>query len=258
MEEESNEKLEKTEQEAIKTLERAEEMGSLKKRVNYWRIFAILIAVGFCIYIIQQNNIPETITPPPTNNAPLTQPIIGEINLDNAKVLGDLETAKIVIIEFSDFESPFCQRYYIQTFGKIKEQYIETGQVAYVFKHFPLQFHENAVPAGIASECANDQGKFWEFHDMLYEKGIAGGMDQYQEYAEFLELRMPIFNDCILLTESRSKVEADASQGRNAGIKRTPGFVINGKLLSGAQPFQVFEQVINEELAKSNRSLRTQ
>jgi protein-disulfide isomerase len=164
-------------------------------------------------------------------------------------IKGD-EDAPVTITEWSDFECPFCTRFYEQTYPQIVEEYVETGKVKFVYRHFPLNFHPNAQKAAEASECALEQDKFWEMHDVLFEKGVSGGVASFKQYAKDLGLDTEEFNDCLDSGRMADEVADDMSQGQNAGIRGTPGFLINDQLISGAQPFENFKTVIEAELAK--------
>ncbi|MBI2112470.1 DsbA family protein [Candidatus Woesearchaeota archaeon] len=161
------------------------------------------------------------------------------------------EDAPITIIEFSDYECPFCARFYQQTLSSIKEEYIKTGKVKFVYRDFPLSFHQQAEPAAIAANCAGDQGKYFEFHDKIFSNGGAGGKNEvdYKKWARELSLDLAAWETCIKDPKQRQELQKDIADGSAAGISGTPGFVINGKLISGAQPFSVFQQVIEAELS---------
>ena len=156
--------------------------------------------------------------------------------------------APVTIIEWSDFECPFCARFYRDTLPLIEEEYIKTGKVKLVFRDFPLSFHQNAQKAAEAAECAGEQGKFWEMHDLLFEQGVEGGTAGCKQYEKQLGLNTAKFNECLDSGAMASEVRKDTADGAAAGIQGTPGFLINGKLVSGAQPFSSFKQVIDAEL----------
>jgi len=181
----------------------------------------------------------------PTQPAPAPR---AEVEIGDSSVKGD-EAAPVTIIEFSDFQCPFCVRHFSQTFSQIEEAYINTGKVNYVFKHFPLDnIHPHATPAALASECAHEQGKFWEFHNIAFENSQSLGDENYKAWAEELELDTEQFNDCYDSQKYLEKVRNDLQQGSQAGVRGTPGFLVNGMLVSGAQPFEIFQQVIESEL----------
>jgi len=169
--------------------------------------------------------------------------------IDDDDVKGD-PNAPVTIVEWSDFECPFCAKFYRDTLGQIDEQYIKTGKVKLVFRDFPLGFHANAQKSSEAAECAGEQGKYWEMHDILFESGVQGGVSTYKKYASDLGLNTATFNTCLDSGAMADEVSKDMKDGTAAGIRGTPGFIINGQLLSGAQPFANFKSVIDAELAK--------
>ncbi|MEK6939891.1 MAG: thioredoxin domain-containing protein, partial [Nanoarchaeota archaeon] len=170
-----------------------------------------------------------------------------EALLDDDDVRGD-EDAPVTIVEWSDFECPFCARFYQQTLPSIEEEYIKTGKVKLVYRDFPLSFHTNAQKAAEAAECAGEQGKYWEMHDMLFEQGVQGGVAGFKQYAKNLGLNTAKFDTCLDSGAMAGEIQQDMADGAAVGIQGTPGFIVNGKLVSGAQPFAVFKQVIDAEL----------
>jgi protein-disulfide isomerase len=163
-----------------------------------------------------------------------------------------LGAGKVTIIEFSDFQCPFCQSFYNGAYKQIKAKYIDTGKVKLVFMHFPLAFHANAQKSGEASECANRQGKFWEYHDLLfkYSKSDGAGLDiaSLKKYATDLGLDTTKFNICLDKGETADMVKADMAEGQRVGVSGTPTFVINGKKVVGALPYDQFEKTIEEAI----------
>ncbi|MFZ5440395.1 MAG: thioredoxin domain-containing protein [Myxococcota bacterium] len=157
------------------------------------------------------------------------------------------EGAKITIVEFSDFECPFCGRAE-ESVSQVMEKY--AGKVRLVFRHFPLDFHPNAPKAAEASMCANDQGKFWEMHKVLFANRSALSVDDLKKHAATIGLDAAKFAECLDGGKMKAVVEKDKKDGAEVGVNGTPAFFINGKLLSGAQPFSEFEKVIDAELKK--------
>jgi|TARA_Y100000310_G_scaffold153594_1_gene152997 protein-disulfide isomerase len=170
-----------------------------------------------------------------------------DVSVDDDPVKGDPD-APITIIEFSDFECPFCGRFYSQTMGQLEEKYIKTGKAKIVFRDFPLSFHPKAQKASEASECADDQGKFWEMHDMIFENQNSISVSDLKGYAGQLGLDQSKFDSCLDSGEHEAEVQADFRDGSAAGVSGTPSFFVNGIKLVGAQPFQAFEQIIEAEL----------
>lgn len=167
--------------------------------------------------------------------------------IDDDAVIGDKD-APVTIVEWSDYECPFCQRHYTQTYNLIKKDYIDTGKVRYVLRDFPLSFHPQAQKAAEAAECAGEQGKYFEMHDKLFGDGVVGGVATFKGYASDLGLDRSKFDSCLDSGKMASEVAADMQDGIDVGISGTPGFIINGKLVSGAQPYSVFKQAIDAEL----------
>ena len=170
-----------------------------------------------------------------------------DVSVDDDPVKGD-KNAPVTIIEFSDFQCPFCGKFFKETFGQIDEKYIKTGKVKMVFRDFPLSFHENAQKSAEAAECADEQGKFWEYHDMLFENQEKLSVEDLKRYAVELGLDKDKFDSCLDSEKYKDEVKKDFSDGQKYGVSGTPAFFINGKLVSGAQPFSAFEKVIEAEL----------
>jgi protein-disulfide isomerase len=154
-------------------------------------------------------------------------------------------TAPITIVEFSDFQCPFCSRA-SKTVDEVVQAYPE--QVRLVFRQFPLDFHEQAPKASEASLCANDQGKFWEYHDVLFANQRALEVPKLKEYAQQVGLDGGKFNECLDSGRKAEVVQADLAAGKKVGVTGTPAFFINGIMLSGAQPIDEFKSVIDAEL----------
>jgi len=185
-------------------------------------------------------------------NAAAPQPRL-EVSLDGAFMKGD-KNAPVTMVEFSDFQCPFCGRFFTQTFPQIKSEYIDTGKLQFYYKDFPLDsIHPQATPAAIAARCAGEQGtdKFWEFHDKLFV-GTASNLNDanYRKYAADIGLDINKFNGCLDSQKYINEVKTDLQEGQDAGIRGTPGFLVAGQLVSGAQPFTAFQQIIDAELAR--------
>ncbi|MHA7629984.1 DsbA family protein [Corallococcus sp. M7] len=161
-------------------------------------------------------------------------------------------TAKVTIVEWSDFECPFCSRA-VPTLNKIKETYGKDVRV--VFRHQPLPMHSHAKIAAAASMAAHEQGKFWEMHDKLFANQRALERGDLEKYAQELGLDMNKFKAALESSKISAKVEADSSAGMAVGANGTPAFFINGRFLSGAQPFEAFKPLIDQEIAKADKAL---
>ncbi len=195
----------------------------------------------------------------PGDALPTTPPPPQVVKVDNGKlpILGD-ENAKVTIVEFSDFQCPFCKRYIDETHEQIKEKYIDTGKVKIAYRHYPLtSIHPNAQKAAEASECANEQSKFWEFHDKLFAEQdtwspltLTDASNAFVGYAGELGLNTDQFQSCLDSDKYQKAVETDLEAGNKVQVDGTPAFFVNGYRLVGAQPFSEFERVIEEELKK--------
>ncbi|HUV83091.1 MAG TPA: DsbA family protein [archaeon] len=190
-----------------------------------------------------------TLAPQPTtaNPAPTQQPLNIQVSSDDDPVKGSND-APVTMIEFSDYECPFCGKYYQQTFSLIEENYIQTGKVKYVFRDYPLKFHQHAKPAAEATECADEQGKYWEYHKILFENQNALDNESLKQYALDLGLDGTAFNECLDSGRMASEVETDFQDGISYGITGTPSFFINGNKVVGAKSYEVFQQLIDKEL----------
>ena len=155
--------------------------------------------------------------------------------------------APIEMIEFSDFQCPFCLRanptvtQVLNTYG---------NRIRFVYRHYPLPNHPNARPAAEASQCANEQGKFWPYHDQLFARGGRLTDADLKSAASEVGLDLPKFDSCVAAHTYKADVDADIAAGDEAGVNGTPAFYINGRMLSGAQPFETFKRIIDEELAR--------
>ena len=162
------------------------------------------------------------------------------------------QDSPLVIVEFSDFQCPFCQRFYNEAYQEIKSQYIDTGKAKIVFRHYPLPFHQNAQKSAEAFECAYKQDKSFKYHDILFEKSQADGtglaVANLKQYARDLGLNGPQFDACLDSGEMASVVKKDLEAGQKAAVDGTPTFYINGKAVVGAQPFSAFQTAIEEAL----------
>lgn len=171
------------------------------------------------------------------------------LSVEGEPSLGSPE-AKVTIVEFSDFQCPFCARYTLETFPQIKQEFVDTGKIKMVFKNFPLANHANAKIAAEASECANDQGKFWEYKSTLFRDQQALAASDLKKYAKDLGLDETTFNSCLDSKKYSDEVSGDLEDGLSAGVTGTPTFFINGEKLVGAYPFSEFQRIINQKLAE--------
>ncbi len=182
--------------------------------------------------------------------APSREPI--DVSVDDDPSKGDPD-APITIVEFSDYECPFCKRFVDNTFDQIQKEYIDTGKVKYVFRDFPLGFHPNAAPAANAAECVRDQAgdeAYFAYHDVLFANQKALDVASLKGYGADFDIDQAAFATCIDEEKFAAEVAADMAEGQSYGVSGTPAFFVNGTLLSGAQPFAAFKAAIDEALAE--------
>lgn len=155
--------------------------------------------------------------------------------------------APITIIEFADFQCPYCQRHAQETYPRLVEQYGD--QIRFVYKDFPLSsIHAEAYPAAIAGQCAQEQDNFWGFHDLIFSGRLELGRETYLSYAEELGLDIAAFTTCLDDQTYAQSVQEDYNFGTDLGVSSTPTFFINGIAVVGAQPYDVFAEIIDYEL----------
>jgi protein-disulfide isomerase len=185
-----------------------------------------------------QGTVVDRLQPPPVVRV--------QVSTDGAPIRGTAD-APVTLVEFSDFHCPFCKR--VQpTLTKVLEKY--PGKVRLLFRHLPLDgLHPQARNAAEASWCAQDQGKFWEYHDLLFANAPKAGEDDLKHYAGQIDLDVNMFESCLSQNTHRDSIQRDIDEVTKLGMSGTPAFFINGRPLSGAQPLEKFVQVIDEELA---------
>ena len=171
-----------------------------------------------------------------------------DIELGSAPVLG-VESAPVTVVEWSDFQCPFCTRVW-PTLEKVREEYGD--QVRIVFKHLPLPMHTKAPGAHAAAEAAHRQGRFCEMHDRIFANPAAIGPEQYGVWAEEIGLDTDQFEVDSQSADVKGRVAADMEQAREVGVTGTPSFFINGRYLSGAQPYESFKRMIDEEIRENS------
>ncbi len=163
-------------------------------------------------------------------------------------------SAPITVFELSDFQCPFCRSFTLETFPSLEKEYVTPGKVRWVFINFPLTaIHPNAAPAAEVALCAGRQGKFWEVHDVLFRsQPVWAPLKEPAQYfltmTDSATLDRAAFLSCLEKGETRNEVEADANAAVRTGARSTPTFVIAGGLLEGAQPAQIFRQILDSIL----------
>ena len=180
-------------------------------------------------------------------------------SLGDAPMMGRPD-APVTLVEFSDYQCPFCQRFFAATLPALKKDYIETGKVRYVFRDYPLdQIHPQARKAAEAAHCAGEQGKYWEMHDVLFGNQQALQPPQLSDHARTLGLDGARFDQCLTAGTHAARVSKGLTDGQAAGVQGTPGFVVakttpgntvEGALVVGAQPVEVFRRLIDQLLTE--------
>lgn len=182
-----------------------------------------------------------TPTGTPAPSAPAQLSITDEDHIRGNK------NAPVVLVEFSDLECPFCSRHHPTMQGIVKKY---GDKVAWVYKHYPLSFHPQAMPAALASECASEQGKFWEFTDAVFaEQPRLSEPNFLKEVAQKLKLNTSKFDSCVSSQKYKDKIAAQQQEGNTNGVDGTPATFINGQLVSGAVPETSLTKLIDAALA---------
>ena len=175
----------------------------------------------------------------------MVQPELPRIQVDPKGPARGPDKAPVTIVEFSDFQCPFCGREF-QVVEKVMKDY--DGKVRLVFRNFPLEFHPFAAKAAEAGACAADQGKFWQLHDKMFTNQEKLGVDDLKGYAKAIGLDTAKFDKCLDSGEKKEQVAEDQKAGAAAGVNGTPAFFVNGIFINGAQPYDQFKQAIDREL----------
>jgi protein-disulfide isomerase len=176
----------------------------------------------------------------------LLEPYRVPVDIKGAPLRGN-PNAPVTVVEFSDFQCPYCLRAR-PTVNQVREVYGD--KVRWVFRHFPLSFHAQAEKAGEAAACAGDQGKFWEMHDALWASGGKLAVPDLKASAGTIGLDTAAFDQCLDSGRHAGLLEKDIEAGQGYGVSGTPAFFVNGRPLVGAQPYEAFAQVIDDELER--------
>ncbi|HPG25526.1 MAG: thioredoxin domain-containing protein [Spirochaetaceae bacterium] len=171
-----------------------------------------------------------------------------EVEIGEAPVRGNPKAA-VTVVEWSDFQCPFCNRV-TPTLAQIQQEYGDRVRIA--FKHMPLSIHPQAPAAHAAAEAAHRQGRFWEMHDLIFENQRDLSPETFEGYAEKLGLDLERFRRDVAAADVKKRLDEDMRQASALGITGTPAFFINGRYLSGAQPFANFKRLIDEVLAEES------
>lgn len=177
-----------------------------------------------------------------------------DVEVGHLPVLGD-KNAKVTIVEFSDFQCPYCKQLFDTAFQQIKKDYVDTGKVKFAYRHYPLPGHPNAPVTALASECANEQNKFWEYHDILFKTQNEWGPQDATTikqtltgYARQLSLNTAQFASCVDTAKYQDKIDEDVAIAQQIGVSATPTSYVNGTPVVGALPYSNFKTILDQQL----------
>jgi len=243
------------------------------KRSHFYSVLVVLaFAVGILVgYVAWGRDVVPVVAVQPASGqtpaAPAATPVPRVYDIETAGFpsLGP-EDAPIVIVEFSDYQCPFCARWHAQEYQRLLETY--PGQIRFVYRNFPLSFHPNAFPAAEAALCAGDQDAYWQYHDVLFDNqpvlndqvGTVLQQETYSQYAADLGLDVAVFKECMTSHKYQQFIQDDlayanslpADTNGEAAVGATPTFFINGIRLVGAYPLESFRPIIDAELEKAS------
>jgi protein-disulfide isomerase len=173
--------------------------------------------------------------------------------LSKAQMVKGNKSAKVTIAEFTDYQCPFCSRYFTDSYGQIMKDYVDNGKVQYMMFDLPLPFHPNAKPAALAARCAGDQNKYWEMHEKLFSNQDKWSAETdtkatFTGYAKEIGLNTAKFDTCVSSGQFNQTIDDSLAFATKMGASGTPTFYINGKQLVGAQPYAEFKKALDEAL----------
>ena len=184
---------------------------------------------------------------------PGEQTVKAKINIDGAYAIGSKD-APLTMVEFTDFQCPYCQRFHVSTFAELKKDYIDTGKLRFVSRDLPLDFHPNAMQAAEAGRCAGEQGQFWAMRDRMNANPDKLDMASLVTWAQDLRMNVNGFRACVQSQKYRNAIQSDIQMAQRIGANGTPSFVVgkstaegvDGELVVGAMPYQLFDQKLKE------------
>ncbi len=234
-----------------KQVSRKEKRAEIKAREQaQWAMLLIPVAFALGVFVgyLYWGRLPaQTTTTTVPGAADNAQAVRQNVSVDDDPAIGPAD-APVTVVEFSDYQCPYCKLWHDQVFSQLIQAY--QGKVRFVYRDFPLYgSHPDADPAAQAADCANEQGKYWEFQELLFDSGV--GSQAYLQYAAQLGLDADKFQQCISSQKYAAEVKADSDYAATLGVHSTPTFFINGVQVIGAQSFEVFQQMIDQVLAKN-------
>jgi protein-disulfide isomerase len=188
-------------------------------------------------------------------------PLVARVAVGDSPTLG-MADAPLTLVEFSDYQCPFCRQFSEDTLPALKKNYIDTGKLRYVFRDFPIdQIHPQARKAAEAARCAGDEGKYWEMHGLLFQNQQGLHPERLQTYAEQLHLDTRAFGACLENAKYQARVQHNLTEGISAGVQGTPAFVlgktradgtVEGTLVIGLRSFNDFQQDVERLLGQKD------
>lgn len=232
-----------------------------EKNNNIWRTIGLILIGALIGYLIGRFSylavFPEA-NPNTSKNETLkksaeTAKSIQQISVDDDPSLGN-DTAKVIIVDFSDYQCPFCKNFHTNILPELKKDYINTGKVKYVYRDFPLKIHKSAINAAMAADCAGEQGKYWEMHDKLFDNQniwskADNSMELFKSYGIELRLNTYTFNECLDSEKYKDEINKDKEEGLSYGASGTPTLYLNGQILRGgySQDYEAFQNYLYNE-----------
>ena len=176
-----------------------------------------------------------------------------KISIEGAYSMGSKD-APLTMVEFTDFQCPYCQRFHVNTFAELKKDYIDTGKLRFISRDMPLDFHPNAMQAAEAGRCAGEQGQFWSMRDRMNSNPDKLDINNLVTWAQELKLNVASFRSCVENQKYKNAIQSDLTLAQKIGANGTPSFVlgkstadgVDGELVVGAMPYQVFDQKLKD------------
>ncbi len=242
----------------------------MKKFLRYWKLAALPLALWMPLGAQQEEGITRKQADEILNElrqikqllqtqltakaAPQEQqPAHAKVNLSGFQMLGS-KSAPVTMVEFTDYQCPFCQRFHVSSFPELKKNYIDTGKVRFYSRDLPLDFHPNAMRAAQAARCAIEQGKYWQIRDIMGANPDKLDLEHLVGFATDLKMDPAAFRACVTSEKYKTAVQADVLEAMKIGATGTPTFVVgkstddgvDGEVVVGAQPYTVFDEKLKE------------
>jgi protein-disulfide isomerase len=223
-------------------------MGQSNETINHNQADEILKELRLIRQLLERQQAPQAPPKPAVVSVavPFTDPVLGK------------KDAPVTVVEYTDYQCSFCQRFHFTTFPELKKNFIDTGKIRFYSRDMPLDFHRNAMKAAVAARCAGDQNQFWALRDLLVANANQLDPAAVLGYAGKLTMDQAAFKSCVDSNKYEPVVKANLEEAARNGLEGTPTFVVGkstqqgvtGALIVGAQPFSVFEKEINRLLAE--------